>query len=61
MSDERIHSPGNAHDAVDEAAPTERDPAAVPPPPPSRGAALSVLWWRESDGDKDAADKPETD
>jgi hypothetical protein len=60
MSDERLLSPEMTNDAIDCAAPTEREPT-VPPPPPSRGTALSVLWWRESDGDKEDEQKPETD
>jgi hypothetical protein len=61
MSDELLLSPEIADDAVDAGAPTERDPATAPAPPPSRGDALSVLWWRESDLEKDEQDKPETD
>jgi hypothetical protein len=60
MSDERLLSPEMTNDAIGCAAPTEREPAA-PPPPPSRGTALSVLWWRESGGDKEDEQKPETD
>lgn len=61
MSDELLLSPEKHDELVDGAAETERDPAVVPSPPPSRGAALSVLWWRESDADKEDEQKPETD
>lgn len=45
MSDEFLFSPGMSVDAVDECAPTERDPSHLAVATPSRGVALSVLWW----------------
>ena len=61
MSDEHRLLRKNVDDLVDGVAETERDPTVVPSPPPSCGAALSVLWWRESDTDKEEEQKPETD
>jgi hypothetical protein len=65
MSDERLLSPGLTDDAVDGSAPTEREPSLTPAPAPSsspaRGAALSVLWWPESQDEDDEPQKPETD
>jgi hypothetical protein len=55
MSDEVLLSPQIGVDAVDEGAPTERAIPLPPAPPPSRGVALSVLWWLESDADSGTA------
>ena len=52
MSDERLHSPNSAAFEVDDAAPTERAPAAGQTPPvPARmrGMALTLLWWRDDE------------
>jgi hypothetical protein len=49
MSDERLPSPQSTDDAVDDSAPTERDPRPRRSITPSRGIALSVLWWVESE------------
>jgi hypothetical protein len=49
MSDERLASPQSTDDAVDDSAPTERDPAARRRITPSRGVAMSVLWWLEAE------------
>ena len=50
MSDVSLSSPELSVDAVDECAPTERDPSLHAVGTPSRGVALSVLWWLEGDG-----------
>ncbi len=49
MSDESLSSPELSVDAVDECAPTERDPSLLAVGTPSRGIALSVLWWLEGE------------
>jgi len=49
MSDEYLFSPVMSVDAVDECAPTERDPSLHGVGTPSRGVALSVLWWLEGE------------
>lgn len=56
MSDERLCLPDFAVDAVDECAPTEREPSLRTRAAALRGIALSVLWWSEGDGQ---ADDPE--
>jgi hypothetical protein len=48
MSDERLPSPQSTDDAVDDSAPTERDPGPRRSMTPPRGVALSVLWWLEA-------------
>ena len=40
-----------SNDALEECAPTERDPHRSTLELPARGVALSVLWWLESDAD----------
>jgi hypothetical protein len=49
MSDEPLFSSSIPVDAVDECAPTERDPSHLGVGTPSRGVALSVLWWLEGE------------
>jgi hypothetical protein len=46
--------------AVDECAPTERDPSLLAVATPSRGVALTVLWWLEGE-DASRSAGPESD
>jgi hypothetical protein len=67
MSDEAQQLPDFAVDAVDECAPTEREPSpsSAPPPRPSavvrRGTALSVLWWSEGDAQPETPSSQDDD
>ena len=59
MSDECLFSPELSVDAVDECAPTERDPSRLSVATPSRGVALSVLWWLEGEANESSAAESE--
>lgn len=54
MSDGNLSSALISVDAVDECAPTERDPSLLAVGTPSRGVALSVLWWLEGEPSSDS-------
>lgn len=53
MSDEGLSLPSNSAHAVDDCAPTERDPSRLAVGTPSRGVALSVLWWLDGEEARD--------
>jgi hypothetical protein len=62
MSYELLPSTDSMDGAVERGSEAARQPgSATPSRPPPRGAALSVLWWPETDGLKEDVQRPETD
>lgn len=57
MSYDCVFLPEMSVDAVDESAPTERDPSRLAVATPSRGVALSVLWWLEGQADEETRER----